>query len=52
MKVSAVGHQGETRAVELATHPFFVATLFQPQLTSKATGQPHPLIRAFLEAMK
>jgi CTP synthase (UTP-ammonia lyase) len=50
MKISAVGHQGETRAIELATHPFFVATLFQPQLTSKATGQPHPLIRAFLEA--
>ncbi len=50
MKVSAVGHQGETRAIELATHPFFVATLFQPQLTSKSSGQPHPLIRAFLEA--
>ena len=52
MKVSAVGHQGETRAIELATHPFFVATLFQPQVTSKSSGQPHPLIRAFLEAMK
>ena len=52
MKISAVGHQGETRAIELAAHPFFVATLFQPQLTSKATGQTHPLIRAFLEAMK
>jgi CTP synthase (UTP-ammonia lyase) len=52
MKVSAVGHQGETRAIELAAHPFFVATLFQPQLTSKTTGQPHPLIRAFLETMK
>jgi CTP synthase (UTP-ammonia lyase) len=51
MKVSAVGHQGETRAIELATHPFFVATLFQPQLTSKSSGQPHPLIRAFLKAI-
>jgi CTP synthase (UTP-ammonia lyase) len=50
MKVSAVGHQGETRAIELAAHPFFLATLFQPQLTSKSSGQPHPLIRAFLEA--
>ena len=50
MKISAVGHQGETRAIELAAHPFFLATLFQPQLTSKATGKPHPLIRAFLEA--
>ena len=52
MKISAVGHQGETRAIELAAHPFYVATLFQPQLTSKATGQPHPLIRAFLEATR
>jgi len=52
MKVSALGSQGETRAIELTTHPFFLATLFQPQLTSKATGQPHPLIRAFLEAAK
>ena len=51
MKISALGHQGETRAIELSGHPFFVATLFQPQLTSKATGQPHPLVRAFLGAM-
>lgn len=50
MRASVVGHQGETRAIELATHPFFVATLFQPQLTSKSTGQPHPLICAFLQA--
>lgn len=52
MRISAVGHQGETRAIELDGHPFFVATLFQPQLTSKATGRPHPLIRAFLEAAR
>ena len=51
MKISALGHQGETRAIELSEHPFFLATLFQPQLTSKTTGQPHPLIRAFLQAI-
>ena len=51
MRVSALGHQGESRAIELAGHPFFVATLFQPQLTSKTTGQPHRLIRAFLKAI-
>src|SRR5262249_52784338 len=50
MKVSAIGHQGETRAVELGTHPFFIATLFQPQLTSKHSGRAHPLISAFLQA--
>ncbi|MGH9671435.1 MAG: hypothetical protein ACRD3A_15130 [Terriglobales bacterium] len=52
MKISALGHQGETRAIELEGHPFFVATLFQPQLTSKATGQPHPLIQAFLKPIR
>ena len=30
--------------------PFFVATLFQPQLTSKRTGRPHPLVIAFAHA--
>jgi CTP synthase (UTP-ammonia lyase) len=52
MKISAIGHQGETRAVELTGHPFFIATLFQPQLTSKHSGEPHPLVRAFLQAAR
>ena len=46
---SAFGEQGELRAVELPGHPFFVATLFQPQLGS-AEGYPHPLMVAFLKA--
>ena len=50
LRVNAVGAQGELRGVELAEHPFYVATLFQPQLTSKRTGKPHPLIRAYVEA--
>ncbi len=41
--------QGEVRIVELRDHPFFVATLFLPQVTSSA-GEPHPLIAAFLRA--
>ncbi len=49
LKVSGRGNGGETRAVELDGHRFFVATLFQPQLTSSAQ-EPHPLIVAFLEA--
>jgi CTP synthase (UTP-ammonia lyase) len=40
---------GETRAVELPTHHFFLATLFQPE-RSAATGKPHPLVAAFLNA--
>ena len=29
--------------------PFFVATLFQPQLSSRP-GQPHPVVAGFLRA--
>jgi len=50
LKANAVGPQGELRGVELAEHPFFIATLFQPQLTSKATGRPHPLLIAYIHA--
>ena len=39
MTSSAFGEQGELRAVELPSHPFFVATLFQPQLGS-TEGRP------------
>jgi CTP synthase (UTP-ammonia lyase) len=41
--------EGNVRIVELRSHPFFVATLFVPQLSSEP-GDPHPLIVAFLEA--
>ncbi|MGE5206215.1 MAG: hypothetical protein ACM3PW_11395 [Chlamydiota bacterium] len=40
---------GEARAVELVGHPFFVATLFQPQLSS-SPEKPHPLLTAFIQA--
>jgi CTP synthase (UTP-ammonia lyase) len=52
LSVSARGESGETRAVELASHRFFVATLFQPQLASRPET-PHPFFTAFLhEAMR
>jgi CTP synthase (UTP-ammonia lyase) len=41
--------EGNVRIVELRSHPFFVATLFVPQLSSEP-GDPHPLILALLEA--
>jgi len=47
LRVSAVGEDGEIRAVELPDQRFFIATLFQPQL---ATAQPHPFVLAYLEA--
>lgn len=47
--VVARGKNGEIRAIESPTHRFFVATLFQPQLSSKP-DDPHPLIIAFVQA--
>jgi CTP synthase (UTP-ammonia lyase) len=39
----------EPRLAELSGHPFFVATLFQPELAGDG-GEAHPLIRAFVAA--
>src|SRR5580700_296198 len=47
--VVARGAQGEIRALESPTHRFFVATLFQPQLSSTEKN-PHPVILAFVQA--
>ncbi len=47
--VVARGAQGEIRAVESPTHRFFIATLFQPQLSS-TEEVPHPVILSFVQA--
>jgi CTP synthase (UTP-ammonia lyase) len=47
--VVARGADGEIRAIESPTHRFFVATLFQPQLSS-TEKKPHPLVLAFVQA--
>lgn len=47
--VVARGARGEARAIESPTHRFFIATLFQPQLSSKP-GKPHPIVVEFLRA--
>ncbi len=47
--VSASGEGGAPRAVELPSHPFFIATLFQPPLSS-VPERPHPLILGFLRS--
>jgi CTP synthase (UTP-ammonia lyase) len=49
LTIAARGEQNEIRAIESAAHQFFVATLFQPQLSSKP-GKPHPMIVEFLRA--
>jgi CTP synthase (UTP-ammonia lyase) len=40
---------GAPRALELAGHPFFLGTLFQPELAGDG-NRAHPVIRAFAEA--
>ena len=47
--VVARGAQGEIRAIESPTHRFFIATLFQPQLSS-TEKKPHPIVLAFVQA--
>jgi CTP synthase (UTP-ammonia lyase) len=49
LAVAGEDRDGNARIVELSSHPFFTATLFLPQLSSKP-GAPHPLIAAFLQA--
>ena len=49
LTLSGFSDNGDVRVAELPTHPFFIATLFQPQLSSEP-GRPHPLIAAFLQA--
>jgi CTP synthase (UTP-ammonia lyase) len=45
LHVTAVDDQDEIRAVELDGHPFFVATLFQPEMDA-----PSALVNAFVAA--
>ena len=49
MRFSGVDEDGEVRIAEIADHPFFLATLFQPEL-SKDHERPHAIIRAFARA--
>jgi CTP synthase (UTP-ammonia lyase) len=49
LRVAGVDDQQETRIVELPDHPFFVATLFVPPLSS-TPEQSHPLLLAYLQA--
>jgi CTP synthase (UTP-ammonia lyase) len=49
LRVSGYDEDGAVRMVELPGHPFFMATLFVPQVVSEG-GKPHPLIVSYLEA--
>ena len=47
LRVAGRDTQGEVRAIELDGHPFFVATLFQPE-RSALVNRRHPLVSAFV----
>jgi CTP synthase (UTP-ammonia lyase) len=49
MRIVGVDDEGRARAVEIAEHRFFVATLFQPELSAEQ-GSSHPLIEALVRA--
>lgn len=49
IRVAVTGPAGEARAFELPAHPFFFATLFQPE-RSAFRGKTHPVIQAFVAA--
>jgi CTP synthase (UTP-ammonia lyase) len=49
LKVVGSDSEGEIRVVELPGHPFFVGTLFVPQMRSTQES-PHPLVSAFVAA--
>ena len=50
LTIVGVDLDGEVRAVEISDHPFYVGTLYQPQLSS-APDSLHPLIVAYLRAV-
>jgi len=51
LRVAAVDDDDDVRAVELATHPFFVATLFQPERAA-LSGRVPPIVRAFVASAR
>jgi CTP synthase (UTP-ammonia lyase) len=50
LRVVATDDDGDARAVELGGHPFFFATLYQPERSALAGDDAHPLITAFVRA--
>jgi CTP synthase (UTP-ammonia lyase) len=51
MRLAAVDETGEVCAIERVDHPFFIGTLYQPQLTS-TPGAPHPVFIGLLSALR
>jgi len=49
--VIGVDNEDEARIITIPGKRFYLATLFQPQLSSSAE-HPHPMILAYLRAVK
>ncbi|MFF8842121.1 hypothetical protein ACF08N_05195 [Streptomyces sp. NPDC015127] len=49
LRFSGWDDAGDVRIAELPGHPFFLATLFQPELAGDGT-RPHPVVRALAAA--
>ena len=49
LRFSGFDDDGQVRIAELPGHPFYLCTLFQPELQDDG-AQPHPVIRAFAVA--
>ncbi len=50
LQIGARDDSGEIRAIELKNHPFFIGTLFQPELVA-LKGELPPLVIAFIQAI-
>ena len=48
--IAGIDADQNMRILELVQHPFFIATLFLPQLAS-TPQRPHPLVTAYLKAI-
>jgi CTP synthase (UTP-ammonia lyase) len=49
VKIGGVDIEGDARIFEFPGHPFFIATLFQPE-RSALNGEHHPLVEAYVKA--
>jgi len=50
LRLSGFGEDGELRIAEIPAHPFFIATLFLPQMRS-SPERPHPILAGFAAAV-
>ncbi|MER7348515.1 hypothetical protein ABT390_24280 [Streptomyces aurantiacus] len=49
LRITGTDEQGRARVAELPGHPFFLLTLFQPELSGDGS-RPHPVVRALARA--